>query len=384
MLTLAGPAVAILFAAVFLGIWSYWKRLRYLLWLAAAFFLFSLAALSQILLIPHDFGLNAVVSCILYTVSVLVFADGILMRLGLRSNYFLNLSLGGVIVGGIAYFYYIDRSLHARIYILNFGLALLLLATALKTRRAARRPIDRVLFWTLFIFALQFFPRTIFTLGYVGSGRDLATLTQSPFWIWLNFSFIVFTVMVGLALSAAVVSDIVSTLHRKATTDPLTGLLNRRGFEEFAKHLVSRAAPHPLRMIVFDIDEFKSINDLYGHHGGDEVLVRLGSLISENIRVSDAAARLGGEEFAVLISNLDRNDVYALAERLRNEIAQTRFGSGRLRKRMVTASFGVAEVQRGENLQEALRRADEMLYAAKRAGRNRTIATWLSAGFAAQ
>jgi len=94
VLTLAGPAVAILFAAVFLGIWSYWKRLRYLLWLAAAFFLFSLAALSQILLIPHDFGLNAVVSCILYTVSVLVFADGILMRLGLRSNYFLNLSLG--------------------------------------------------------------------------------------------------------------------------------------------------------------------------------------------------------------------------------------------------------------------------------------------------
>ena len=238
VLTLAGPATALLFTAAFLGVWSRWRKLRYLLWLAFTFFLFSTAALSQILLIPRDFGLNTVVSCILYTAAVLVFADGLLMRLDLPPNYLLNFAGALLVIGGVSYFFYIDRNLHARIYILNFGLAALLLVTALKTGRAANTRIDRVLSWTLLVFALQFFPRTILSMGYVGSRRDLATLTQSPFWIWLNFSFIIFTVILGLMLLAVVVSDIVRTLHQNANTDPLTGMLNRRGFNEFVERRV--------------------------------------------------------------------------------------------------------------------------------------------------
>jgi diguanylate cyclase (GGDEF)-like protein len=375
VLTLLGPAIALLFTGAFLGVWSRWRRLRYLLWLASTFFLFSTAALSQILLIPRDFGLNAVISCILYTAAVLVFADGLLMRMGLRSDYLLNFTGALLVIGGVSYFFYIDRNLHARIYILNFGLAALLLRTALKIGRAAYTRIDRALSWTLLVFALQFFPRTILSLGYIGNRRDLAALTQSPFWIWLNFSFIIFTVVLGLMLLAVVVSDIVRTLHQNANTDPLTGLLNRRGFEEFVDRQVLKTRPRVLSLIIFDIDDFKSINDSYGHHGGDAVLTQVASLVQRNIRASDAVARLGGEEFVVLLSNLDRGDVYAFAERLRNEIAHTRFGSDGLSSHTVTASFGVVEFRSGEDLDEAVRRADEMLYSAKRSGKNRTLAS---------
>jgi diguanylate cyclase (GGDEF)-like protein len=373
VLTLAGPVIALLFTAAFLGVWSRWRKLRYLLWLASTFFLFSTAALSQILLIPRDFGLNAVISCILYTAAVLVFADGLLMRLDLPSDYLLSFTGALLIIGGVSYFFYIDRNLHARIYILNFGLAALLLLTALKIGRAANSRIDRALSWTLLVFALQFFPRTILSLGYISNRRDLATLIQSPFWIWLNFSFIIFTVVLGLMLLAVVVSDIVRTLHQNANTDPLTGLLNRRGFEEFVDRQVLKTRPRVLSLIIFDIDDFKSINDSYGHPGGDAVLTQVASLVQRNIRASDAVARLGGEEFVVLLSNLDRGDVYAFAERLRNEIAHTRFGSDGLSSHTVTASFGVVEFRSGEDLDGAVRRADEMLYSAKRRGKNRTL-----------
>lgn len=377
LLTLAGPAIAFLFAAAFLGLWGRWRELRYLLWLALAFFLFSTAALSQILLIPRDFGLNAVVSCILYTSSVLVIADGLLVRLNLTRNHILSFTLGFVITGGVSYFFYVDRNLHARIYILNFGLAAILLATSVKIGKAASKRIDRALFWTLLVFALQFFPRTILTLGYVANRRDIPTLTQSPFWIWLNFSFIIFTVTLGLMLLAAIGSDVVRTLHQSANTDPLTGMLNRRGFEEFVDRRVLKTRARLVSLVIFDIDDFKFINDSYGHHAGDAVLTQVASLVSENIRASDAAARLGGEEFIIILSDLDRAGVYALAERLRQKIAKTRFGSGMLNRHTVTASFGVVEVGAGEKLDQAIRRADELLYAAKRSGKNRTRVSWL-------
>jgi diguanylate cyclase (GGDEF)-like protein len=381
VLTLAGPVIALLFAAAFLGLWSRWRGLRYLLWLALAFLLFSIAALSQILLIPHEFGLNAVVSCILYTSAVLVIADGLLMRLDLPRNHVLSFTLGLLITGGVSYFFYVDRNLHARIYILNFGLAAILLATSVKIEKAASKRIDRALFWTLLVFAFQFFPRTILTVGYIANRRNISALTQSPFWIWLNFSFIIFTVALGLMLLAAVGSDVVRTLHQRANTDPLTGMLNRRGFEEFVGRRVLKTRAQLFSLVIFDIDDFKSINDSYGHHAGDAVLTQVASLVSENIRASDAAARLGGEEFVVILSDLNRADVYALAERLRHKIAETRFGSGKLSRHTVTASFGVVAVRRGEKLDQAIRRADEMLYAAKRSGKNRTRVSWLDVEF---
>jgi diguanylate cyclase (GGDEF)-like protein len=176
---------------------------------------------------------------------------------------------------------------------------------------------------------------------------------------------------------AAVVFDVIDELHGRATVDPLTGLLNRRGFEEALLKQVARAKGKSFSIAVCDIDNFKLINDSYGHAEGDAVLAKVAALVSENLRFSDKAARFGGEEFVLLLSDIHREDALELIERLRRVIEGTRFGSGGLRRRRITASFGIAEYRAGEGLEDAIRRADSMLYAAKRNGRNQALMDWL-------
>ncbi len=374
--------IAFLFAALFFGIWTSWKALRYLLWLSSAFLLFGLGLLSQILLIPRNLGINAVVTAVLYTAATLTFAEGALRRLGLRSSYLFNFTVSLFVVAGIAYYFYEVPWLDGRVYVLNFGLATLLLVTALRMRRGAHQPLDRALFWTLLIFSLQFFPRTLLTFQHLNETRDIAVVrqyVQTPFWIWMNLSFLIFIVLIGLLFSVSIGADIVAALNQKATTDSLTGLLNRRGFEELAERMTAKAKEKTQSLILFDIDDFKSINDLYGHHGGDAVLAQIGSLLQELVHEAAAAvaARFGGEEFSVLLSGLSQCQLYRIADGLREDISSTEFGEGSLNERTVTASFGVVEINEGESLEQGLRRADDLLYAAKRAGKNRIVADWI-------
>jgi len=376
VLTFAGPAIAFFFAILFFAIWTYRKALRYLPWLASSFFLFGSAILLQILIIPSDVGINALTTCVLYIGATLLFAEGVLRRLGLRPNYMFSFTVAFSIFLGIAYFYYEVSQLDIRVCILNFGLALLLLAASLKMRKKAHQPVDRALFWTLLVFSLQFFPRTLLTLQGLPDTQDLVKISeyaQSPFWVWLNLSFLVFTVLIGLLLAVAIASDIIAAVTQEAVTDSLTMVFNRRGFEDFAEKVVASSKGQRQSLILFDLDDFKAINDMYGHHAGDAVLEQVGSLLRDHVRASDAAVRLGGEEFAVLLFDLSPSEVYEIAERLREEIANIRFEDRPLRRLTVTASMGVVELQSGESLDQALRRADELMYTAKRTGKNKTV-----------
>ncbi|WP_372964407.1 diguanylate cyclase [Marinobacter sp.] len=157
-------------------------------------------------------------------------------------------------------------------------------------------------------------------------------------------------------------------LTKLATTDPLTGAFNRRHFEERVEAEAARTLRHgtPLSLIIFDIDYFKKINDRFGHHGGDEVLVRLTELTLQNLRSSDVLARWGGEEFIILLPQCDAEEAQKVAEKLRRSIAGQVFG----RVGKITCSFGVAEVSRGDLLDSWVNRADQALYRAKNSGRN--------------
>lgn|GEM_PF-645103 len=377
VLTFAGPAIAFFFAILFFSIWTYRKALLYLPWLASSFFFFGSAILLQILMIPRDVGINALATCVLYTGATLFFAEGVLRRVGLRPNYLFNFTVAFSIFLGIAYFYYEVSQLDTRVCILNFGLALLLLAASLRMRKKAHQPVDRALFWALLVFSLQFFPRTLLTLQGLPDTQDLVKIREyalSPFWIWLNLSFLVFTVLIGLLLAVAIASDIIAVVTQEAVTDSLTMVFNRRGFEDFAEKVIDSSKGQRQSLILFDLDDFKAINDIYGHHAGDAVLEQVGSLLRDHVRASDAAVRLGGEEFAVLLFDLSPPEVYEIAERLREEIASIRFEDRPLRRLTVTASMGVVELQTGESLDQALRRADELMYTAKRTGKNRTVA----------
>jgi diguanylate cyclase (GGDEF)-like protein len=159
-------------------------------------------------------------------------------------------------------------------------------------------------------------------------------------------------------------------VQQQANTDDLTGLVNRRRFIETLNSEVTRAAAFgtPLSVIVTDLDDFKLVNDLFGHHVGDEVLRRFAQLIEGHLRDVDVPGRLGGEEFAILVPETDAAGATAVAERVRHSLSGMTLP---LREaRTITATFGVAQLEEGESSDDLLRRADVALYHGKARGKD--------------
>lgn len=187
---------------------------------------------------------------------------------------------------------------------------------------------------------------------------------------------------VDVMVSVSVVAVVILTLaHRndllltqlagEARTDALTGLLNRRGFEERASLELAHARRegHPIAVVMFDIDYFKRINDELGHEIGDRVLARIGELLAAQAREIDVAARFGGEEFVVLLPGCTSTEAQVFAERVRGALAAD--DSAGLPA--VRVSAGILADVAPSDIDAMLQGADSALYRAKRAGRDRTV-----------
>jgi len=162
-------------------------------------------------------------------------------------------------------------------------------------------------------------------------------------------------------------------LHNMATTDALTGLINRREFNRRIAEEFSRAKRHKtqLSLALFDIDFFKKINDTYGHNAGDVILKELGSLISNKTRTSDVACRYGGEEFVLILPETSQVEAYELLDRLRQIVAEEIFNKT-AKPIKATISVGVAQLDLSDKTPvDFCERADKALYKAKEGGRNR-------------
>ncbi len=162
-------------------------------------------------------------------------------------------------------------------------------------------------------------------------------------------------------------------LAQQANTDELTGLANRRAFFARGAEEIKRSRRHrtPLSLIMIDLDHFKDVNDSYGHDVGDRVLFCVAKTLMANVREIDTAARLGGEEFGVLLPNTKPEDAVALAERVRRTIAMTDCGAQSTAAN-VSASLGVAALNEGmQAIDDLLKQADIAMYQAKREGRDR-------------
>ncbi|EDP75288.1 GGDEF domain-containing protein [Hydrogenivirga sp. 128-5-R1-1] len=178
-----------------------------------------------------------------------------------------------------------------------------------------------------------------------------------------------FSALIGLHSS---LKEKEKKLKELASTDPLTGLPNRREIMNFLDFEFNRAKRNgtPLSVAVIDLDDFKFINDTYGHVAGDEVLKSLASLIRRNLRSTDMVGRFGGEEFVVVMPDTPLNTAVKVMERLRRVVEETYFepiGS-------VSISVGVAQLREGDDVSNLLSRADGKLYQAKREGKNRVLA----------
>jgi diguanylate cyclase (GGDEF)-like protein len=194
-----------------------------------------------------------------------------------------------------------------------------------------------------------------------GFSKDTRTLAE-----WLASQ-------AAVALDNARLHDIV---QRQAITDDLTGLVNRRRFIEALDAEIERARRFgsPLTIVLADLDNFKQVNDEFGHHGGDVVLRAFADLIGSHVRDVDVSGRIGGEEFAILLPETDGVDAARVAERMRRSLSEVAIPLSDHASIRVASSFGVAALAPGQSGDDLLRAADAALYRAKDEGKNRVVA----------
>jgi len=155
-------------------------------------------------------------------------------------------------------------------------------------------------------------------------------------------------------------------------TDPLTDLANRRFFNERLEEMVSlsQRKSQPLSLIMTDIDNFKSINDKYGHDMGDKVLKTYADLMKSSVRPEDLVSRFGGEEFMIILPLTNSGDAYKVAERIRIKLSEKDILKNGVK---ITASLGVCSIKIDENIDSFVKRVDNAMYKAKESGSNRTV-----------
>ncbi|HEY2630971.1 MAG TPA: diguanylate cyclase [Solirubrobacteraceae bacterium] len=230
----------------------------------------------------------------------------------------------------------------------------------------------------VFLYASYFFTlrQVAAQIVYVGVAYGLLLALKPPMgglpaWWLVAMGTLLVGAMVIIAMRARL-ELLIARLYEAARTDPLTKLSNRRGFREMLDLELERArrSGTPMGVLVGDLDDFKDVNDRSGHHVGDMALQRVAKVLNEGKRPVDSPARIGGEEFAMVLPDTDPEEAFALAERLRGTVHEE-FATDLT---PVTISFGLAIYpQHGETAASLLHAADEALYAAKESGRNRTV-----------
>lgn len=225
--------------------------------------------------------------------------------------------------------------------------------------------------WTAFFFGRRGAVTIVASVGIAHAVAVMSLPAASQFparWIDVMFSV---AVVAGVADYLGRRNDaLLEKVADEARTDKLTGLLNRRGFDERGSVELAHAKRdgHSLTAVSLDIDYFKRINDEWGHEVGDRVLAYLGTLLTTHSRDVDVVARIGGEEFVVLLPGCTGNDGITYARRIQRMLA-----GGAKPLPVVRVSAGVASTDVPNTLEQLLHEADTALYTAKRAGRNRTV-----------
>lgn len=232
-----------------------------------------------------------------------------------------------------------------------------------------RSPV-RVASWAFMLFSLAQSARIIVAC-FLPSGDDIFHMdtAQAAFSIVISIvSLCCFISVLWLAFWSQRLD-----LQKMAYTDVLTGVMNRRAFDQTIDFELKRSSrrKESLSLLLLDIDSFKPVNDIYGHLVGDEVLRQIGSCLNENVRPGDTVSRYGGEEFAILLRDVTLHQAELMAERLRGLVEDIHGLPHGIR---ITVSIGIATLEQGDSVESFLKRSDDALYLAKRSGRNRVSA----------
>ncbi|MEX0346006.1 MAG: GGDEF domain-containing protein [Rhizobiaceae bacterium] len=368
-MALLNPAIALLFSLTFLVFWTRQRHRHYILAFAGAYCLLSLGFLNSYLVDFSQHVQRSIVSNGSYLAGTLLMAWGLCHRAGVQYPKAILGAFTATGAAGALWYAAVEPNIVGRLYSVNFAVGAMFIATALKIRQSKSTAIvDRLLFWVVMLTGVQFFIRTSVSL-YFDAGMTAATYQQSFYWEILAFFVSLFSLLMALSIIAACAHDIMQQVHQSAERDPLTGLLNRLGFDRAIGQTLNPSKTVPASLLIIDADHFKSVNDQHGHPAGDDVLRELGGLVSDAASSNSVSARFGGEEFCILLPNANLASARLFAENLRTMVERHRFDALPA-SRKVTVSIGVAELQAGQNFDELYRAADHALYQAKDAGRN--------------
>lgn len=252
----------------------------------------------------------------------------------------------------------------------DIGCALLLAIPLLCVRDRMNRSGDRTLMVLSWMVVLDAVSR-VFTVAWIAP-EGVGGFETSYYAFFYQATAAVFGVAFAMSVLASIMISVLTRYRNWAVSDPLSGLLNRRGFEEAIAGRGAKDAT-PVFIVAADIDHFKAVNDRFGHHIGDGVIVAFAEVIRATLPEGAFAARFGGEEFIICLPGSTTRDALHFAEAVRTDFSRT---AGKMLgdEITVTASFGISATQAGDySVHDTIHRADEGLYEAKRAGRNRTI-----------
>ncbi|UTO20643.1 GGDEF domain-containing protein [Acinetobacter sp. Z1] len=340
----------------------------FLLWIGLAYAIPSVALFAQCLMSNAQLTLAAPFTGVLYLLGSWFGAYAISLKLNQSFNHVIALFITLFTLFSLIYFSYIEPQIWLRLIFLNISLGLigLIIIPALIRQLPTSQSFDR---WVLIFYLANVgysFVRAGINFGFLDKiDQYHFTLTTSTWWLLGMSVNIILNILFAIVISGCVIKNLIQHLNNERLHDPLTHLLNRRGFFEKSHNLTFSNQSYFL--VCLDIDHFKSVNDTWGHYIGDQILQGISQIMLQYKHPNDLIARFGGEEFICLIPAKDASHALLRTQRFKLLFEQTTFTKHNIK---MTASYGLTQIKSYQDLEQALQRADDLLYQAKTNGRN--------------
>lgn len=366
VLGVLNPAMSAIFSISLLALWWHQRRLTYIGLFALSYAVRAVCFIIVFIALSDETLPLRMVSNALILLTMALLSIGVSQKFNQRPRCILLSTIMILTLSGLGFYIFVHDSLLERGAILGLGLAAICLTILADIpKRQQRTLVEALLFWLVVATALAFACRPLFAMpGIVGEDFETA------YWLAISISDTLICSTLAVGIFAIIAVDVTEKIRSEAEGDFLSGLLNRRGFERYAKaFLHAQPDQDTSALIVSDLDLFKSINDRCGHETGDRIIQGFAELLRHRSPQGAILARLGGEEFAVLLPSCDLSMAHQIAEDIRVtfKAAAPNIVQGVLRP---TASFGIAVTTGTEELGSLLDQADRALYQAKKEGRD--------------
>jgi diguanylate cyclase (GGDEF)-like protein len=361
------PVCLILMGSLLLICHYFFKAPTYLFWLGLGYIVPSFSLTAQSFMSNLQLTFSAPLLGGLYLFGAWASAYTMALRKNASSHALVAFFLIFITICLLVYYAFVDEQLWIRMLILNLSIATvesLVLVSIFKDDKQSDW-LNKLVDYSYVFIVVYTFVRVIIIFFFL-KNIEASMLVDSVWWLMMLAASIILSMWFAIVLLGTLVRDIILKLNDERCRDPLTHLLNRRGFYDAAKINLIDLPEKQYFLLMCDVDHFKKINDTYGHLVGDQILQSVGRLVSQHVSEKGLVGRFGGEEFIVLLQVEDLSDAYKIAERMRTAIETEQFLTQPI---LLTASFGLTQV-RHRNLASGIEAADKLLYVAKRRGRN--------------